>query len=367
MKRSLPFVCPPIGFVILFVLTPVRAVILYSTGDPTYNTTAPGGTLTNSGWQFEGNWGGFLGTTIAPKYFITAAHIGGSVGDLFTINGEQYTTTAVYDDPDSDLRIWRICGTFSSFAQIYTNSDETNKSIVVIGRGTQRAEVVTTTNLLGLVNTNGWRWGPYDGVVRWGENAVAAIANGDGLFGSGIGDLLEATFDADVSSNECHLSNGDSGGAVFLKDGSTWKLAGINFAVDGPFNTGSSGPGFFGAIFDERGLYTTNSVAGGWDQVPGIGPARSISFYATRVSAHAAWINSIIDGAAPGAGTPTLQSSADASGRYTDDVNGFVDAVSRTVTIALPGGSRFYRLRACDLVTIKSIQVRNSELVLTYQ
>src|SRR5438093_3787375 len=231
MKRSLPFVCPPIGFVILFVLTPVRAVILYSTCDPPYNTTAPGGTLTNSGWQFEGNWGGFLGTTIAPKYFITAAHISGSVGDLFTINGEQYTTTAVYDDPDSDLRIWRICGTFSSFAQIYTNSDETNKSIVVIGRGTQRAEVVTTTNLLGLVNTNGWRWGPYDGVVRWGENAVAAIANGDGLFGSGIGDLLEATFDADVSSNECHLSNGDSGGAVFLKDGSTWKLAGINFAV----------------------------------------------------------------------------------------------------------------------------------------
>ena len=366
MKRSLPFFRSPIWLVILFVLTPVHAVIFYSTGDPTYNTSAPGGALADSGWQFEGIWGGFLGTPIAPKHFITARHIGGSVGDLFTINGGQFATTAVYDDPDSDLRIWRICGTFSAYAQIYTNSDETNKSIVVIGRGTQRAEAVTTTNLLGLV-TNGWRWGPYDGVVRWGENEVAAIANGDGLFGSGIGDLLEGRFDADVGSNECHLSIGDSGGAVFIRDGSIWKLAGINYAVDGPFNTGSSGPGFFGAIFDERGLYTTNSVAGGWVQVPNVGPAQPSSFYATRVSAHAAWINSVLNGAGPGPDTPTLQSSSDASGLYTDDVNGLVDAASRTVTIALPGGSRFYRLRACDPVKIESIQVGDSQLVLRYQ
>src|SRR5882757_11346916 len=53
-----------------------KAILFYQTGDPNYNTTAPGGSLTNSGWQYEGTWGGFLGTPIAPKYFITAAHVG---------------------------------------------------------------------------------------------------------------------------------------------------------------------------------------------------------------------------------------------------------------------------------------------------
>src|SRR6184192_2076488 len=81
-----------------------KAILFYSTGDPNYNTNAPGGSLTDSGWQFEGIWGGFLGTAIATNYFITARHVGGSTGDLFTLNGVQYATTAAYDDPDSELR-----------------------------------------------------------------------------------------------------------------------------------------------------------------------------------------------------------------------------------------------------------------------
>jgi len=43
-----------------------RAVILYRTADPAANTTAPAGDLAGSGWQFEGIFGGFLGTPIAP-------------------------------------------------------------------------------------------------------------------------------------------------------------------------------------------------------------------------------------------------------------------------------------------------------------
>src|SRR6266852_1865597 len=63
------------------------AVLFYSTADPAHNTTAPTGVLTNSGWQYQGLWGAYLGTPIAPKYFITAAHVGGSVGDRFRFRG----------------------------------------------------------------------------------------------------------------------------------------------------------------------------------------------------------------------------------------------------------------------------------------
>lgn len=53
----------------------------------------------NSGWQYEGQFGSFLGTVIASNYFITAKHIGGSVGDTFVFSGVNYTTTAVFPDP----------------------------------------------------------------------------------------------------------------------------------------------------------------------------------------------------------------------------------------------------------------------------
>ena len=347
---------------------PAKGVIFYSTGDPNYNTTAPSGSLTNSGWQYEGFWGGFLGTPIAPKYFITAEHVGGQVGNPFVFRGVAYPTTAVHDDPDSDLRIWRICGTFPAYAQIYTLTNELGRSSVVIGRGTQRGAAVTTTNGLFGVKTNGWRWSTYDGVQRWGENGVAQIVNGNGILGTGpIGEVLQATFDATGGTNECHLSFGDSGGAVFINDGSVWKLAGINLAVDGPYNTSNSGPGFDAAIFDERGLYTTNSTVGGWDPVLNVGPVQPGSFYSTRVSAHVPWINSIINGPPQADAAPVLQSSASVAGQYEDEINSIVDDVAKTITVALPGGSRFFRLRACDPLAMKSIQVQNGNLVLRYQ
>src|SRR2546427_6990661 len=115
---------------LLLNIISARAIIFYSTGDPNYNTTAPGGSLTNSGWQYEGTWGGFLGTAIAPKYFITAHHVGGSVGQTFDFRGVLYTTVGVTNDPASDLSLWRICGMFPDHAQIYTNTNEVGQSFV---------------------------------------------------------------------------------------------------------------------------------------------------------------------------------------------------------------------------------------------
>src|ERR1700739_2586997 len=62
----------------LFLITVsfASAVSLFSTGDPTQNTTEPSGLLTGSGWQFEGSFGSFLGTPIDSHHFITVQHIG---------------------------------------------------------------------------------------------------------------------------------------------------------------------------------------------------------------------------------------------------------------------------------------------------
>src|SRR5438067_6891303 len=80
-----------------------QAIILLDTGNPQKNTSTPGD---NSGWQYEGRFGGYLGTPIAPMYFITAKHIGPQNG-VFDFHGEIFTTTASYPDPASDLQIWK--------------------------------------------------------------------------------------------------------------------------------------------------------------------------------------------------------------------------------------------------------------------
>jgi hypothetical protein len=269
------------------IAQPAEAVILSRTS--TRNTSAPSGTNANSGWQWEGNWGGaFLGTPIAPQYFITAEHIGGTTGQSIYWNGKNYTATAKYDDPLTDLRIYKISGTFSSYAPIYTGAYETGKRAMVFGRGTTRGTEVRKGTTL-----KGWKWGTQDKTRSWGENLVAGTLNG----GTAIGQLLKFTFNKQGTSgaqyHEGALSTGDSGGGVFINDGGKWKLAGINYLVDGPFSlSGTTGSGFNASVFDKGGLYVGRDGAWTYNtdtsaDVPG-------NWYATRITARQTWIKSII-------------------------------------------------------------------------
>ncbi|MBI4325642.1 MAG: hypothetical protein HY674_10310, partial [Chloroflexi bacterium] len=268
----------------LLNLPSVPAVIFFSTADPNHNTTPPTGALANSGWECQGLWGFFLGTTIAPQYFITAKHVGGAVGELFDFQGVAYRTSAVFDDPDSDLRIWRINGRFPFWAEIHNRNDEAGKDVVVFGRGTQRGDEVTVSKPFGPA-LKGWFWGASDGRQRWGQNQVSSIVtNGVGQIGSnnGVGEQLKMLFNAGAGAEEATVSDGDSGGGVFIQDGSAWKLAGLNYAVDGPYNTTNSGPGFQAALFDQGGLYVGGE--GQWTLARDLAVDLPGAFYATRLS-----------------------------------------------------------------------------------
>lgn len=300
-----------------------HAVMLKGNGDPNFNTTPPVGALQGSGWQYQGLWGGCLGTVIAPQYFIAARHVGGSIGQEFIFDGVAYRTTAFWDDLNSDLRLWKVDGAFPVWAPLYAGSDEAGKSMVVIGRGTQRGDPINIPGVQTVYTTNsfdmrvsglsrkqvsaryptavvkgsivtyvtsstvtnlvlkGWKAGLSDGRMRWGENRV-----------QGVGSFLAATFDASGNDNEAFLSGGDSSGAVFIQENGVWKLAGINYGIEGPFSCTPTEPGFYGAIMDQSGLYS-----GGYF-IPDDGQTRPVSFYATRISTHVAWIQAIV-GALP--------------------------------------------------------------------
>ncbi|MBA2432808.1 MAG: hypothetical protein H0V56_11970 [Chthoniobacterales bacterium] len=268
----------------LLLSAPLRAgaVILYRTGDPNENTTPPGGALAGSGWQYQGIWGGFLGTPIAPHFFIAAKHVGH--GGVFVFGGVSYEIVREYPDPTSDLSLWEVAQPFppSALAPLYTGSNEVGTHLVAFGRGTQRGAAA----LLGDT-PKGWHWGGGDGVQRWGENQVAGI---DAM--SPDWHLLRASFDQIGLPNECHLSVGDSSGAAFLNDNGIWKLAGIHYAVDGPFHTDAAGNGqFFGALFDMTGFFVWNGSQ--FVQITAPNPAPS-AFYSTRISTKLPWIGGSI-------------------------------------------------------------------------
>lgn len=276
-------------FGVLLLPGPLQAVFFYDTGDPSHNTTAPGvvdGVNADGIWGLQGNFGSFLGTPIAPQYFITAKHIGGSIGQNITFgagtaNEGTYVTVSYEDSPTTDLRIWKISGTFVEFAELYTGSNEAGKELIVFGRGRQRGDAYLGPG--GEEDLRGWRWGTADAVKRWGENVVAGYANS--------GSLLGATFSDTPGVNEAMLSVGDSGGAVFIQDESTWKLAGINYAVSGSYysNTGVNGSGVQAGLFDQTGIYSSINNTGF-----AMSPSSPGLFYATRISQEQTWIASVI-------------------------------------------------------------------------
>lgn len=284
MKSRLP-VFAISACLVLFVM-PAGGVILFRTGDPSANTTAPTGDLANSGWQYQGTFGGFLGTPISPNHFVTAKHVSGGGSAPFVYAGVTYTSIEPRHDPYSDLTIWRVAETLPSFAPLYTSSDEVGRRLAVFGRGTQRGGEVVHNG-----TPRGWFWGPGDGVQRWGENIVTDI-----IGGGPANEYVYATLDAGGLPNEAHLSTGDSGGAVFIQDGALWKLAGISYAVDGPFYPGPSSSGeFFAALYDARDFYYEDpSAPSGFTLIAGPQPVAT-GFYATRISSKLAWIYSVID------------------------------------------------------------------------
>lgn len=277
----------------------LHAVILYDTGDPLANTTAPTGIYQDSGWDFQGTYGGFLGTKIAPQYFITAQHFGLAGGNVFdgtyTIDTSANGGVGYWNISGTDLRVFKINEVFSTYAPIYTGSSEVGMAVVVFGRGGPRgSEVMMGSDLKGWYHTGA------DGVMRWGNNDVSSVVN----FGNG--DLLRMSFDPISGQNEATLSSGDSGGGVFVNDGGVWKLVGINYGVDGQFDTNNvtDDNEFDAALFD-RGGYYQGSDAGGWSSST-LPPGSAASFYASRISDSAAEIESIIATPVPEPGSAVL-------------------------------------------------------------
>lgn len=240
----------------LSLLPRASAIVFESTGDVNYNTTAPTGLLANSGWQYLGSWNGFVGTPISANQFITAAHVGGSVGNtFFDAGGTAHTATSVAIM--NDLAIWTVTGSFANVAPIYTGSAEGLYPMTVFGSGSGRGGEF----LNGSGNHAGWFWGGTS-TLRWGTNQFEYYITDPSL-----GQMLVADFDANGGANEATVAGGDSGGATFIQVNGQWQLAGIVYGVESTFRTNATLGGVFTSVAadNRQGLFTAAGSASSID------------------------------------------------------------------------------------------------------
>ena len=307
-------------------------------------------------------------------FFERAAYWRGRSGAPFVFQGAIFTTTAYFDDTSSDLRLWQIHRPFPVYAQFYDRTDEKGRNLVVFGRGHSvgrkcgsRDSTTSEKIAVGASRLRGWEWGILDGLMRWGENQVSNVVNGDVLQGTTgparVGELLAAAFDAGAGVNEAQLSVGDSGGGVFINDGAGWKLAGINYAADGTYSFGMADSRIRSGPLRPRRLVRGIRNQPGFD--PGLAQATT-----GRLFRHARFGASELDESVISApivsGNLVLQSTISVSGPFSDEPAAVLDPVAGTFTLPAPSSARFYRVSATVQTRLTGMAWRGTSLVLSF-
>lgn len=190
---------------------------------------APVGKFVNS-WGYTGN-----ATLIAPNWVLTAAHVlSAASGGTFTLNGTAYTSAQTVINPGwngnafngYDLALVRLSSSVLDVtpASLYTGSSEVGQIGTFVGYG------FTGTGLGG--------WGTLDNKKRGFQNLIDGnFGNPSVLLGSDFdnpGNAADNDFGTpDPLSLEGCVAPGDSGGGVFIFDGSQSYLAGVISFVAG--------------------------------------------------------------------------------------------------------------------------------------
>lgn len=256
MLASRPFrvvtiaACGCVGLAVCLATPGIALAVIIDTLTGTDNTTAP---ADDPGWANVGVRGIGTGVYLGQGWALTAAHVGGG---SIVLNGGTYAMLAGSGtrltnggQPGkstlTDLYLFRLATTPAGLAGVPIAAAATGSgaAVTMIGAGRDRGAF---TQWSVNTNPNPWVWTevPSDGNVagyktlssrtmRWGTNTVS----GTGIWiDAGFGDAKAMFTDFDdffPSSTEAQAAYGDSGGAVFHKNGSTWELSGLMLAVGG--------------------------------------------------------------------------------------------------------------------------------------
>jgi hypothetical protein len=244
------------------------AVIVYGTnGTGNNNLSAP---VDDPGWANVGKVDGataiYLGSTTTGYWMLTANHVILSSGIVVLNNTSYLITGNATQIGNADIKVFRIQQDPGLPSVVISSSaPQVGASVVMIGNGrTQGAEKTWNGNPSGWGSPGsaaaGYEWGDSN-VVRWGTN----IVQGNSLGVVSGSTTFSTIFNDTTNPNEAQASLGDSGGAVFVKNGLFWELTGLMTNVG--VWTGLSYAAAFTGQPSSVSLYSANTG------IPGAGSA----------------------------------------------------------------------------------------------
>ena len=139
-----------------------------------------------------GHWNAFLGTPIADQWFVTAKHVGGSLGDTFHLMGRPYMAVVKIPDPESDPTLWGVSDPFPDVVPIYSGSQEAGRR-TLLWQGASRGEAVWVE--VRKPDPERLEVGHQHQVLRWGENRIHHASARPRPVDRNLGELIVAFFD----------------------------------------------------------------------------------------------------------------------------------------------------------------------------
>ncbi len=187
-------------------------------------------------WSYVYNYKGSTGTAIDSHWLLTAAHVADdNANGTITIGTTSYTPqeTRYYDGSPNgtsdshaatrDIALVRFNNSFPGYYSYATGTAYTNDDAILVGYGF--SGTVTQSAFSGS-----WTDSGLNKEKRWGTNNIDGSFSVDAGYGTYLyyRTSISGTTSSSNTDYETGLNIHDSGGPLFVKDGTQWIVAGIN-------------------------------------------------------------------------------------------------------------------------------------------